>query len=443
MVYVKLTSVPVRTPDRCLIVGRMVSRRSILMTVPLSAAAVAATPPAIAAAAPTPTRVPPDPAALPGGAAAVRGFTADLHRALSSRPGNLATAPYSVVQALAMTRAGARRTTAEEMDTVLHAPLPRPQALDNGLNTIDQILARYATGDGVRMPLLTTANAVWTRLDLRLRTNYLRTLARYYGTGAHPVDFATAPEAAREEINAWVSDRTNARIPDLLPSGSVPNDTNLILTNAIYLRAAWAYPFNTHFTAPAPFTRADGSVVSAQMMSGPFDSMGYQVGAGWRAVAVPYEDDSLAMAIVMPDDPAGLPAIEAQLNDAWLNALLTGFQSALVQLRLPKWSFRVPVALKPVLTQLGMPTAFSPRANLTGLTSDLPNLSIDNVVHETFIAVDEKGTEAAGATAIIIRPPSIPQGPQFFADRPFLFVIVDRRNGVPLFIGRVLDPTAD
>ncbi|MFY1691187.1 serpin family protein [Plantactinospora sp. WMMB782] len=424
----------------------MVSRRSVLRALPLTAAALTAGPGASrplggSSTSTDPVRVPPDPATAQAGATAVRGFTADLYRTLAStRPGgNVVCAPYSVGIALAMTRAGAGSTTADEMDAVLHAPHPRPSALDAGLNTVDQMLAtRYRDGDGIKQPRLTTANALWTRLDLGVRSGFRDTLAGYYGAAPHPVDFRNATEAARQEINTWVSDRTNAKIPELLRSGVVSPDTSLMLTNTTYLKAAWTYPFGATATAPAPFTRDDGSVVDVPMMRGPFDPMGYLEGDGWRAVDVPYAGGGLAMAIVMPTR-ADLAAVEAGLDATWLAALLTGFRFTDVQLRLPRWTFRLPAELGALLSGLGMPTAFSSRADFAAMSTE-PALRIDDVVHETFIAVDEKGTEAAAASAVIVRPPSIPQGPQFFVDRPFLYVIHDRFTGVPLFLGRVHDP---
>lgn len=378
---------------------------------------------------------------MPAAATAVRGFTADLYRTLASDHAgrNVVCAPYSVGLALAMTRAGAGSTTADEMDAVLHAPHPRPGALDSGLNTVDQTLAdRYRDGDGTKKPRLTTANALWTQLDLGLRPGFRDTLAGYYGATPHPVDFRGATELARQEINTWVSDRTNAKIPELLVSGVLSPDTSLVLTNTIYLMAAWKYPFRATATAVEPFTRDDGTAVNVSMMRGPFDRMGYLEGNGWRAVDVPFAGDVLGMAIVMPTRD-NLAAVEANLNATWLGALLTGFRTTDVELRLPKWTFRLPAQLRAALSSLGMPTAFTPYADFTAMSTE-PSLCIDDVVHETFIAVDEKGAEAAAASAVIIRPPSIPQGPQFFVNRPFLYVIHDRLTGVPLFLGRVHDP---
>lgn len=421
----------------------MVSRRSILRTIPLAAAALAVAPSGPAAARTVGSvRVPPDPAAIGPAAAAVRGFTADLYRSIAAgSAGNVVCAPYSVLHALAMTRAGAAGTTAAEMDAVLHAPQPAPGALDAGLNAIDQLLfAEYANGDGTNVPKLTTANALWTDRELTVHDAFQDTLAGHYGAGAYPVDFRHAADAARVEINDWVSGRTNARIDELLKPGVVSADTSLILTNATYLAAGWQWPFIRNATAPEPFTRDDGTVVDVPMMRGPFDPMGYAEGPGWRAVDIPYKGSDLGMLVVMATG-GPLSAVEAQIDGAWLQNALQHRGWVPVSLKLPKWSFRLPAELGAALSGLGMPTVFSDYADLSGITADT-RLKIDKVVHETFIAVDEKGTEAAAATGVIIRPPSIPQGPQFHANRPFLYIIHERTAGVPLFIGRVLDPLA-
>ena len=254
----------------------MVSRRSVLRAVPLAAAALTAAPGHPRWLGPSSTstaadRVPPDPATMQAAATAVRGFTADLYRTLAATRagGNVVCAPYSVGLALAMTRAGAGSTTADEMDAVLHAPHPRPGALDSGLNTVDQTLAgRYQDGDGVKQPRLTTANALWTRLDLACDPGSGTPWPAITVRRRDPVDFRGAPEVTRQEINTWVSDRTNAKIPELLHPDAVSPDTSLMLTNTIYLKAAWKYPFTATATAVGPFTRDDGTVVDVPIMRG-------------------------------------------------------------------------------------------------------------------------------------------------------------------------------
>ncbi|MBT8225308.1 MAG: serpin family protein [Dactylosporangium sp.] len=390
-------------------------------------------------------RAEPDPAAIAAAAGAVRGFTADMYRDLAltgDERNNLVCSPYSAVMALAMARAGAAGVTAQEMDTVLHAPTPRPQALDAGLNALDQLLvAAYHDpgGSGEECPRLDTANALWTQYDLPLEEAFLGILARYYGAGANSVDFWGATEAARQEINAWVSARTNERIPELLAQGALTPMTCLVLTNAIYLKANWQFPFPEEATEPAAFARDDGGTVSVPMMASPTNDIGYLSGGDWRAVDLPYVGSGLAMAIVVPE-PGALASLEQRVDERWLRDLLTGFVQLPVRVRLPRWTFRLPTELGDLLARLGMPTAFSALADFSGMSS-AAGLSISKVVHEAFIAVDEYGTEAAAATAVIIDRTAI--GPTVVADRPFLFVIHDVATATPIFIGRVTDPTIE
>ncbi|MEK8106297.1 serpin family protein [Micromonospora sp. M12] len=376
-------------------------------------------------------------------ATAVRGFTADLYRTLAATRagGNVVCAPYSVGLALAMTRAGAGSTTADEMDAVLHAPHPRPRALDSGLNTVEQALAgRYQDGDGVRQPRLTTANALWTRLDLILRPGFRDALAGYYGAAPHPVDFRGAPEVARQEINTWVSDRTNAKIPELLQSDAVSRDTSLVLTNAIYLKAAWKYPFTATATAVGPFTGTTGSLSTSLSCAG--RSTGWatsrgRVARGRRAVRGRRACHGHRHA-----DPGQSRRGRGEPRCDLAGRVADRVPDHRRPTASARWTFRLPAELGAALSGLGMPTAFTSQADFTAMSTE-PALCIDDVVHETFIAVDEKGTEAAAASAVIVRPPSIPQGPQFFVNRPFLYVIHDRITGVPLFLGRVHDPLVD
>ncbi len=421
----------------------MVSRRLVLQAVPLAAAtalpAIATLP---ATAALPGTRVAPDAAAVDAAAAAVRDFSADAYRALALAGdpyADLVCSPYSVAVALAMARAGASGTTASEMDAVLHAPDPAPRALDAGLNALDQLMvAGYQDpgGDGTTCPQLAVANSLWTQLDLSLEPAFRETLTGYYGADAHPVDFRVT-EAARQEINTWIGDRTGGKIPELLAPGVLAPLTKLVLANAIYLKAGWRFPFDVRATAAAPFTRDDGETATVAMMAGTVPQAGYLEGDSWLAVDVPYVGSGLAMAVVVPTR-GRLADVEAAIDGAWLTRLLRGFHPTTVQLRLPRWRFRLPTELGGLLARLGMPTAFTPRADFSGITSDV-DLCIDRVVHEAFIAVDERGTEAAAATAIVL-PPSAQQPRPVQVDRPFLFVIHDLPRVTPLFIGRVGSP---
>jgi serpin B len=382
-----------------------------------------------------------DPAAVPAVVRAVQAFTGDLYRRIAAAPGNVVCSPYSVLTALAMTRNGARGRTGEEMDRVLHAP-PLAQ-LGGGVNALGRIVdsraGRARRVDGVEEDIVVaTANSLWGQQGFEWEPEFLSALARDYDAGMQVVDFERAPEAVRARINAWVGERTRARIPELLKQGTVTPDTRLALVNAMHLKAPWHQPFDPASTRQGAFTRADGTVVQVPMMSGSHVQVGYARGDGWVAVDLPYAGERLAMAIVLPDR-GRLRAVERALECRTLALALSRSQRESVDLVLPRWQVRSSVALRDTLAAMGMPTAFSPAADFSGMTRT-DQLLIDLVSHEAFIAVDEKGTEAAAATAVLMVPVSLP--PRVTIDRTLLYVIHDVATATPLFIGRVDDPSA-
>jgi serpin B len=348
-----------------------------------------------------------------------------------------------------MTAQGARGTTLTELLDVLHVDGTTPQdasGLAAGLNAIDQALAarngKAIGGDGKPTEVvLRTANSLWGQRDLAWQRGFLDVLARDFGTGMREVDYQTAAEPAREAINAWVSEQTRERIPELIARGVIDASTRLTLVNAIFLKAAWQYPFPKDFTRPGRFTRLDGSTVQTDLMSDTFGA-GFTRGPGWVAADLPYADGRLAMAVIVPE--AGRFAqVERGMDGAWLTALLAGFTQTQVQVSLPRWTTRSQLELSAVLGRLGMPTAFTDQADFSGMTTE-EQLAISAVIHEGFIAVDEAGTEAAAATAVVMRATAAPAEPvSVVADRPFLYVIHDNADPAlrtALFVGRVLDP---
>lgn len=392
-------------------------------------------------------RATPDPALLPVAAEAVTGFTADLYRqAARADPwANLVCSPYSVAVALAMVRAGARGRTAEELDTVLHAPgggRLHP-ALNALTRAVDSRAGTVTAADGSRSEIqVDVANAVWGQRGVTWEQDFLAELARSYGTGMRQADFVEdgRREQTRRSINAWTADRTRGRITDLVPAGVLDRWTRLVLVNAMYLKAAWLTPFEQASTAPSPFRTAAGDTVQVPMMTGTGER-GYLTGDGWQAVGLPYRGGQLAMAVVLPDE-GWFVEVERGLDGAVLRRLLTGFRPDQVRLTMPRWRFRSHLTLNEALSALGMPTAFSAEADFSGMTT-AERLAVAQVLHQGFVAVDEAGTEAAAATAVAIRAVSAERGGiQLRLDRPFLFVIHDVPTGTPLFVGRVTDPTA-
>ncbi len=383
-----------------------------------------------------------DDAAIPATVEAIQQFAGRLYSVQARRAGNLALSPYSVAVALGMSLNGAVGATADEIAGVLGGL--DPADLNAGLNALEQSLEGLAGGvrrdDGSDAEIaLAVASALFGERTEAWKAPFLDALARDYGAGMRAVDFKKAFEEARAAINGWVADRTQDRIPDLVPAGALDDMTRLVLVNALYLKAPWESPFEKQLTKPSDFRLADGSVVQVPMMQS-WD-LGDRITkrAGWRAVRIPYAGRALAMTVVLPDED--LAALERVVVREGLGAFLElDEEGPLANLRMPRWTFRTPSPLGDALMALGMTTAFDPdRADFSGMTDD-ERLFVGAVLHEVFIAVDEEGTEAAAATAEVFVAGSAPILEDFVVDRPFLFVVHDVEHGTPLFVGRVADP---
>ncbi len=379
-------------------------------------------------------------------AAGNRAFAADVYTELARRDGNLIFSPSSIRLALAMTYAGAIGDTAAEMASVLHLPFggDRLHAAMNALDAAIESRNRTEPPDenGVeRKVVVNTANALWGQQGYEFLAPFLDTLAANYGAGMRIVDYVTAADAARLLINEWVAQETNDKITDLIDEGVLGPMVRLVLTNAVYLDATWLIPFDEDATMDQPFTRLDGSQVTVPIMHDTL-SLPYASGDGWQAVELPYTGGELAMLFVVPD--AGrFPAVESAVGEGLLDEILPALRDATVAIGVPKYEFRTKAEVADLLHSLGMVAAFDPQAaDFSGMTA-LERLYISDVIHEAFIAVDEAGTEAAAATAVVMRATSAPMvDVTLDIDRPFLFTLYDRETGTVLFMGRVTDPSA-
>lgn len=373
-------------------------------------------------------------------------FALDLYHALD-RPGeNLFYSPYSISLALAMTYGGAQGATAEQMAGALHFTLPG-ERLHPAFNAVDQELASRseipggegADGKGFR---LNVVNDLWGQHDLSFQPAFLDLLAQNYGAGLRPMDFKNNHEAARKEINNYIAEKTEQRIKDLLAEGVLNPMTRLVLTNAIYFNAAWLKPFEESLTEDAPFTLLDGSQVSVPMMRrGRSERLNYADGDGYQAVALPYENAQLAMLLLVPDE-GQFEAFEDGLDAARLESIRAEMSFTLVEVSMPRFKVESAFQLKDALTALGMQDAFIPEAaDFSGMTGQR-DLFISDVVHKSFVSVDEAGTEAAAATAVVMETTAmiIDEPVQLTIDRPFIFMIIDQPTGTLLFTGRVVNP---
>ncbi|MDX6360855.1 MAG: serpin, partial [Nocardioidaceae bacterium] len=371
---------------------------------------------------------------------AMGAFACDLWGHLGSPADNLALSPYSIAVALAMTSNGAAGPTQAQMLDVLH--VRSLASYNTGINALTQQILALAgpvkridgSADEVA---LATANQLFGDGGTTWGKAFLTILAKEYGAGMRTVDFRHAAEAARRLVNEWTAQQTHDKIPTILPEGSVDGQTRLVLVNALYLKAPWADPFEKSATRQQHFTRADGSRVPVQMMAAAPDGAAYLTGPHYRAARLRYAGDGLAMTVALPD-----PGHEADALSALLAGALTAPGATGVSVALPRFTFRTPSGLKQPLIDLGMPAAFGDGADFSPMSPSDP-LCIDDVLHQAFVAVDESGTEAAAATAVVMRETSgmlIEQ--KIVCDRPFLFVVHDTTHGTPLFVGRVADPTA-
>jgi serpin B len=375
-----------------------------------------------------------------------RAFALDFYQAVSAQDGNLFFSPYSLSVALAMTYAGARGATAEQMAETLHFTLPQ-ERLHPAFNGLDLALA--SRGEGARDKdkqafQLNAANSLWGQVDYAFTPEFLDLLAQNYGAGLRLVDFANAPEPARQEINDWVEKQTEGRIEDLVPQGAIDSMTRLALANAIYFKADWLTPFSADDTRNQPFYMLDGGEVMVPMMSygqNEPTSFPYAAGDGYQAVEIPYVGEAVSMLVIVPDS-GRFAEFEAGLDANQMEAIQAALEIQSVNLRLPKFSFESEFALRGTLAAMGMPDAFDPgQADFSGMDGSRA-LFVDDVFHKAFVAVDEKGTEAAAATAVIMQLSAlVREGIELNVDRPFIFAIVDNPSGVVLFLGRVLDPT--
>jgi serine protease inhibitor len=359
-------------------------------------------------------------------------FGLNLYRELGTQAGNLFLSPVSLSTALAMVQAGAEGDTAAEMARALRFPASN---LHGQAAAQIRDLPLEAEGRQLRI-----ANALWIQKGFPLKPAFLATVGASYGGAPRIVDFVEAPEQAVATVNRWAEEQTNGRIRGLIQRQNVNELTRVILTNAVWFKADWLHPFPPLQTRPRPFHLGDGGTVSAPMMRqrGQFRLLN---GPGFEAVELPYKGEEFSMMIFLPRPETGLGALEAALGadalSGWIEALRRS-ERADLELVVPKLELDTRASLVPPLQALGMRLAFTESAELKGMAD--AELFLSDVIHQTWLRVDEKGTEAAAATAAIAEIESMPRA--FHADRPFFFLIRDNRSVALLFLGRIENPSA-
>lgn len=367
-----------------------------------------------------------------------------FQRLAAAERGNIFCSPYSISSALAMTYAGARGQTAREMAQVLRFTGPDEQ-VHRGFGELTDSL--NAEGKAGKVQLV-VANALWGQKGFRFEKDFLALTGRYYGGRLDLLDFRGDTEAARRTINAWVEEQTRDKIKELIKSGILTPLTRLVLTNAIYFKGDWAAQFKKTATKDEPFHAGGGKQPRVPLMqqTGKF---GYMETPDFQALELPYIGDRLSMTVLLPREKDGLADLEKRLTAKDLAEWLGRMKRRTVKVQLPRVKTSSGFELRSVLKTLGMKDAFAAPssrpepagADFSGMDG-ARDLYISAVIHKAFVEVNEEGTEAAAATAVVLsRSPSVEGPPPVFrADHPFLFLIRDRRSGAILFLGRLALP---
>lgn len=376
--------------------------------------------------------------------AAKAAFAFNFYKQIKDKPGNLVFSPLSLSLALSMTMAGAQGTTLSEMQQAL-AVEGLGDAVHPGMNALLQALAeseaqeeRKAEGDPFQLNI---ANSTWGQAGFEINPAFLDLLAQHYGAGVYQVDFAQDSELARQAINDWVSEETAGKIPELIGEGVLNPLTRLVLANAIYFNGSWYYPFYEEATEKADFTLLDGTLTSVEMMQLGAEQLAYAQTENYQLLRLPYLSQDFGMLLIVPDEGA-FGEVEAGLDAQRFLDSQAEMQSRPVFLKMPKFDFESATDASEPLKQMGMPTAFDPvMADFSAITGK-PDLYITDVLHKATVSVNEKGTEAAAATAVIMAIKSAPpQEPiNLVIDRPFLFAIQHLPSNTILFMGRVQQP---
>jgi serpin B len=380
-------------------------------------------------------------------------FAFDLYGQMVRGSDNAFFSPFSISVALAMTFAGARGDTADEMAQTLRIP-----SQDETVHEVFAEIIQRLNASGGKAYEMAVANSLWGQVGAPVKKEFVERIARDYGGAMNLVDFRCLTEAARVKINRWVEGKTNKKIRNLIPRGGVSAETRMVLANAAYFKGLWELAFREEDTKDQPFYLEGGADVDVPLMQlwsrGANPKVRYMHASGFQAVDLDYRGGDLSMLVLLPNEKDGLGKLERMLSGRLIDKCVAKLQTREVILSLPRFKMTRASDLKTHLSALGMPIAFDPgRADFSGIDGHAPphrdSLYIEFVFHKAFVEVNEKGTEAAAATAVVLTKWSKSlfswekKIPEFRADHPFVFAIRDRKSGVILFLGRVTDPTLE
>jgi len=348
---------------------------------------------------------------------------------------NVFFSPYSLTTALTMTLAGAKGETAKEMEKTLHITDAKDLRHQSAHALHKQLQAQGKGGYYV----LHTVNRLWGQKNFTFQNTFQELLKKQYEADLEKVDFTGQSEASRNKINKWVEEQTHDKIKDLLPKGIIKPNTKLVLTNAIYFKGTWGTQFKPSDTKEGIFRVSPTQTIKHPMMHQKAEHK-YMENKDLQLLMMSYRGLDLSMIVLLPKKEKKLSQLESTLSVTMLNQWIAKVYKQKVNVTLPKFKVHTGISLTKLLPKMGMKSAFSPKkADFSGITGK-KDLYISDVVHKGFIEVNEEGTEAAAATAVVTARKSKPFVPMFKADRPFIYLIRDNFTGTILFLGRLNQP---
>ena len=365
-------------------------------------------------------------------------FALDLYENLVSRKPheNVIFSPTSVSTAMAMLQLGARGSTKRQLTKVMHFDLVGDD-LHRSFVELNRILYKPSSAYTLK-----SANRIFGKIGVNFSKYYLSNAQRYYGSTVETFDFSDDPEGARSVINTWVSNNTNNRIADLIPRGVLDASTLMIIVNAIYFKGSWASPFKKSETAVDDFYVSTDSIVTAEFMyqKGYFN-YGRDERRKFDILELPYAGEQLGFYIILPDDTDGLPVVESQLSVMGLSRTIASMRRTDVQIWMPKFTFTQELSLRGILSQLGLPSLFDPELADLSAMNGRKDLYVSDIVHKSFIEINEQGSEVSSASGIIVAKTAYAPPVEFNVNHPFVFMIREKKSGSVLFVGRVVKPT--
>ncbi|MBU4023372.1 serpin family protein [Patescibacteria group bacterium] len=385
--------------------------------------------------------LPPKPGSFDNVAEANNQFAMDYYSYLKdSTSGNIFFSPFSISTALAMTYEGARGQTAEEMESVFYFPK------DNDVRKQEYLAVMNEINKEDKEYELHTANALWAQEDYSFLQEYFDLVEEYYGGKVTNMDFKKNALESCSIINNWVEEKTNGKIKDLIPPEAINELTRLVLTNAVYFKGEWVRQFNEDDTREENFRISDNEFIMTPMMRRTDEEaeFNYAENNELQILEMAYSGEEISMLILLPKDD-DLERLENSLSAKSLLEWKKGLKEQRVEVYIPKFKFETKYFMANDLKEMGMPIAFSGSADFSGMTGD-KDLLISQVIHQAFVEVNEEGTEAAAATAVVMELSSAggidlkPKIPIFRANHPFIFLIQHNETGNILFMGRVINP---